>query len=120
MSTGNQQHRERVTDLHYLVGLSEGNQEFVKEMVQTFISENPKELQEVEKGISERDFNLIRHGAHSMKSTIPFVGIDTLIGRAVAEIEQLAKRKEGLSKIEELFASVRDVCHRAITELNAG
>jgi HPt (histidine-containing phosphotransfer) domain-containing protein len=109
--------RDRVTNLRYLVGLSEGNEEFVKEMVHTFIAENPKELREVATGISARNFDQIRSGAHRMRSTIPFVGIDAIIGPDVSEIEQLAKKRESLEKIEELFENVKEVCSRALAEL---
>ncbi|MFL5764058.1 MAG: hypothetical protein ACJ77K_08965 [Bacteroidia bacterium] len=108
---------KKVTDLRYLKGLAEGNKEFIESMITAFLTENPNEISEVEKGISEQDYSLIRSGAHRMRSTIPFVGIDSIIGDAVSEIEELAKMKQNLLRIKTLFARVKEICSQASAEL---
>jgi HPt (histidine-containing phosphotransfer) domain-containing protein len=110
-------HSNKITDLRYLISLSDGNEAFVKEMIQTFVIENPKEVKGLEQGIVQNDFELIRLNAHKMKSTIPFVGIDILIGEEINEIERLAKERSEIQKIQTLFSKVKTVCDKAAIEL---
>lgn len=108
----------KITDLNCLISLADGNKGFVTEMIRTFIAENPKEVNDLEKGISEENFDLIRSSAHRMKSTIPFVGIDMIIGPEISKIEKLAKEYSDLQKIETLFVKVKDICTKAALELS--
>ena len=67
---------KKVTNLDYLEELSKGNVQFVKEMISTFLEENPKEMEALEKAIQSKDFESIRQRAHFLQSSIPFVGLD--------------------------------------------
>jgi HPt (histidine-containing phosphotransfer) domain-containing protein len=134
---------QKVTDLNYLSGLSKGDTQFVKEMIRIFLEENPREIRLLEEGIKERDFKRIYLAAHKLRSTMPFVGIDRLIEKEIAEIERIASDKSNVQKIEvspegnpdikkieiittdksqlyrieELFPKVKDVCEKARVEL---
>lgn len=123
--------QKKVTDLDYLQKLSKGKKDFVQEMIHTFLVENPKEIELLEKAIRSENVDDIRQTAHFLQSSIPFVGLDKIIEEEVYEIERiagsksLAKRVEILStdyaaleKIETLFAKIKDVCERAWHELN--
>lgn len=130
---------EGITDLSYLVALSKGNTQFVKDMVRIFLEENPGEIEMLEKGIREKDFNLINASAHKLRSTVPFIGIDRYIDKEITEIEKLAVDKSesllprektasdviaptdaaSMTKIEELFVKIKQVCIQACGELSA-
>jgi HPt (histidine-containing phosphotransfer) domain-containing protein len=130
---------EGITDLSYLVELSKGNTQFVKDMVKIFLDENPGEIGMLEKGIREKDFNLINASAHKLRSTVPFIGIDQYIDKEITEIEKLAVNKSDsvlpreqsdpsvpvstdkatMQKIEELFVKIKEVCIQACDELSA-
>jgi HPt (histidine-containing phosphotransfer) domain-containing protein len=109
----------KTCNLDYLLELAKGNKAFIEEMLGIFIAENPIEIQQVEKGISEMDFGLIKSSAHKMKSTIPFVGLDKLIKHELQEIENLAASKSDLEKIKVIFAKVKETCLKAQEELKA-
>ena len=110
---------QTVCNLNYLKELSNGNAEFVNEMIRLFLAEIPGEIQNLEKGIEEKDYDSIKQSAHKMKSTIPFVGLNFIIGNEVFEIEDLANKKLDLEKIEFLFSGVKEMCTRATNELRA-
>ena len=121
---------KKVTNLDYLTGLSKGNTQFVKEMIDTFLAENPKEIALLKTAIQNRNFEDIRQAAHLLQSSIPFVGLDKIIETEVYEIEEMAsgtavlKKIEirpadvaALRKIEQLFSKVKEACERACKEL---
>lgn len=107
----------KVTNLDYLTELSKGNSQFVSEMVEIFLVESPEEIGLLEKGINERNFDLIRSSSHKMRSTIPFVGIDKIIMTEIVEIERLAATQSDFPKIEILFKKVKAVYQKAFEEL---
>ena len=106
-----------VVNLDYLITLSKGNTEFVKEMIGIFIEENPEEMQLLEKGIQEKDFALIFSSAHKLKSAMPFVGLDKIIEKEISEMEKLASEKSDILKIKLLFSKVKINCEKACQEL---
>ena len=134
---------QKVTNLDYLNELSKGNSQFVQEMIRIFLEENPSEIALLEKGIKEKDFEIIKASAHKLRSTIPFVGIDRLIEDEISEMESLAGKQSGTQKIEivpenpdikkieiiatdtsvigqieQMFKRIKEVCEKACSELS--
>jgi hypothetical protein len=129
---------QKVTNLDYLLKLSKGNDEFVKDMITIFLEENPAEIRTLEKAIEDRNFRQINAAAHKLRSTVPFVGIDKMISGDISEIEHLALVEAGdpmdetsqpekksflptdrevIAKIERLFRKIKQICFRAYEEL---
>ncbi len=108
---------KNVTNLDYLNGLSKGNNTFVEEMIEIFLTENPEEIRLLESGINDKNYTLIKASAHKMKSTIPFVGLDAIIGDDLSEIEKLCLENGDIHRIIELFSKVKNICLKAIEEL---
>jgi HPt (histidine-containing phosphotransfer) domain-containing protein len=108
---------EKMIDLNYLSSLAKGNKGFVKEMIAIFLNDNPAELRSLETGIAEQDFDKIKSIAHKLKSTIPFIGLDKIIGKEVLEMESLAADHSDLKGIESRFKKVKEVCEKACLEL---
>lgn len=108
---------EKIINLSYLIEVSKGNKTFVKEMIDLFLSENPEEIKNLEKGIHAKDYGLIKATAHKLRSTIPFVGLDKIIETEVEEIETLATNKSDMPEIEKRFAKIKEVCEKACCEL---
>jgi HPt (histidine-containing phosphotransfer) domain-containing protein len=112
-------------------------------MIDTFLEENPKEIESLEKAIQSKDFEAIKQTAHLLQSSIPFVGLDKIIESEVYEIEEIAADKSvvkkieilpndksefqkieisltdksAFQKIELLFSKVKDACEKARLEL---
>ena len=108
---------EKVTNLDYLTDLAKGDTDFIKEMIQIFLTENPEEIRNLKQAMDDINYESIKSISHHMKSTIPFVGLDTLIGKDLLDIEKLAGEKTGIEKIEILFSKIKIVCDKAFDEL---
>lgn len=109
--------QKKITDLAYLAEVSKGDKVFMKEMINLFLSENPEEIQSMEKGILERNFDAIKSIAHKLRSTLPFIGLDKVIDKEVVEVESLATQRSSIGKIEELFTKIKAMCQKAWLEL---
>src|ERR1035437_2473223 len=100
---------KKVINLDYLLDLSKGNTQFVKEMIDTFLIENPKEIDSLEKAIQSKKFEAIKQTAHLLQSSIPFVGLDKVIESEVYEIEKIAVDKTVIKKIEIVHADKSEI-----------
>ena len=109
---------KKVSDLTYLNEISKGDANFIKEMISIFLSETPDEISQLENAIALSDFDKIRSISHHMKSTIPFIGLDSLIGKELAQIEDLALGKKDIQTISTHFIKVQAVFKQAIEELS--
>lgn len=109
---------EKTTDLTYLMELSDGNKTFVKEMITLFLSENPEEIRSLEKGIAENNYKAIKTIAHKLRSTIPFIGLDKVIEKDVAETEALASVMGDIKEIKSRFEKIKSACEKAYIELS--
>ena len=121
----------KITNMDYLSDISKGNLAFIQEMIDIFVLENPKELESLNIAIRDRNFDAIRQAAHLLQSSIPFVGLDRIIGKETSEIEQLASDRSiivkdeipsagntSLLKIGALFYKVKESCENACLELS--
>lgn len=107
----------KVVDLTYVKDLARGNKAFIKEIITLFLSENPLELTAIEKAINANDFEAVKSTAHKLKSTIPFIGLDKLVGTNVTEMESLAADKTSMAQIRSHFEKVKQTCEKAYNEL---
>lgn len=107
----------KVTNLDYLTELAKGDASFITEMIHIFLEENPIEIKTLAQAIEETNYENIKSISHHMKSTIPFVGIDLLIGKDLMDIEKLASEKTGIEMIKTVFVNVKTVCDKAFKEL---
>jgi len=108
---------KKTVNLDYLTDLSKGNTKFVSEMIKIFLTENPEEMKSLEKGIEEGNFDAVKATAHKLRSTIPFVGLDKVIEKEVAEVEALATEKTNMAEIKVLFVKIKKACELACSEL---
>ncbi|MFN3850203.1 MAG: ATP-binding protein [Spirosomataceae bacterium] len=66
-------------DLSYLETFSDGNNEFINQIIQLFIQEVPKDLTLLEQKIIERDFKGIKSVAHHMRSSLEMFKLDNAV-----------------------------------------
>ncbi|MES2647821.1 MAG: PAS domain S-box protein [Bacteroidota bacterium] len=65
-----------VPDLSYLKDLSGGSHDFLKEMIQLFISQTPVEMQAMNNAYTESDHRAIKRLAHKLSSSFSLMGIN--------------------------------------------
>lgn len=100
-------------DLAYLKNMSGNNEEFIKEMLQTFIQSIPNLLKEMEDSLSLSDFVQLGRIAHQIKPSMTLLGIDHLKESAV-QIESIAKNSKAPSlelqlNVVEFTQTCRDI-----------
>lgn len=107
----------KVVNIEYLKELSKGNTKFVDEMIRIFLVENPEEIKFLEKKIAEEDYDQIKATTHKLRSTLPYIGLDSLVEGEITQIEGLAAKKTGLDQIRVLFTKIKEMCDKACAEL---
>lgn len=105
-------------DLSELYKMSKGSKDFIREMAEIFVGQNPGDLAELETGIMGIDYEGISNVAHRMKTSVGFMGLKALM-KPLQEIEQLGKQQQGIEEIQGKFEVVKAGCMDAVAELNA-
>lgn len=83
-------------DLTYLRSISDNNEQFLDEMVQTFLQSIPPVLSEMSRCLSEKNWHRLSRLAHQIKPSFGLMGMDDL-RKAVFVIEQSAADETNLS-----------------------
>ena len=110
-----------VINLDYLMGISKGRISFVTEMASLFILQFPKELAAAENALQQNDFVALGKAAHSMKSTVGFVGMHAGGLQLISELER--KSSENIitlstaQTLSMLFKQVKKIGQKAIFEM---
>ena len=106
---------ETLFDLQYLKSISGNNQEFVREMVHTFIQSVPLLITEMETALELRDGLVISRVAHQIKPTLTLLGIHQLKDSAI-QIEEMANKKITPTVILQVNKFTQ-TCRKVIEEL---
>lgn len=102
--------------LGYLRSLSGGDVEFEKQLLTQFLQQAPEELSQLEAAIEQEAFNNIRQTAHSLKSTIGYVGLADDLNPYLTRIEQAAATSQNDGcKLD--FDYVKSKCRLALAEV---
>ncbi len=107
----------KLINLNYLNDLADGSNEFIIEMIQYFIIQTPKYLEEMEHGCKNEKWDVVQNVAHRMKPSLIFVGIQSLIP-VIDHIELNAEAKTKLKTIEQQIEILKTTCLEAIVELH--
>lgn len=99
--------------LQYLHELSGNDAEFEKQILQQFVLQTPKELSELEKAIHQNDPQQIKRIAHSLKSTVGYVGMAELLHPHLDRLEKWGEN----GAAEHDFHFVKEKCSTAFTEV---
>ena len=95
-------------DLDYLNGLGGGDNNFVIDMLQTYIEETNKDMQELRQALTNQDVKRITFLAHRSKAAFRMLGLESMADNA-EKIEKMANAED---------ASVNNVL-KDVTELIA-
>lgn len=100
-------------DLTYLKNMSGNNQEFIKEMLQTFVQSIPNSLKDMDEALSTGDLTKLARISHQIKPSMTLLGIDHLKEAAI-RIEERAKNNEAPTlelqlNVSEFTQTCRDI-----------
>lgn len=107
---------KKYTDLTYLKELAEGSNEFMLEMINSFITDTPQTLNNMDGAFAGKRWPELKVIAHTMKSTADFMGIHS-IKETVRNIEKYAEAKTDIGSLPSLIAKTKFVCVKAMEEL---
>jgi CheY-like chemotaxis protein len=96
-------------NLDYLHQLSGNDKDFENKILQQFVIQVPEELAELKTAIEQNNFSGIRRTAHSLKSTVGYVGLADELHPFLDKMEKQAEA-EGNSNMAELFQYVQKKC----------
>lgn len=96
----------KTVDLSYLKEVSNNNQTFIQEMVETFLSTIPKSIEEIQSSTKSKNYEALAKAVHKIKPSLTLIGLSNLKDQA-AEIESKARQKKDIIKLE---TAVTDFC----------
>jgi CheY-like chemotaxis protein len=108
----------KVTDLGYLQDISDGNEEFMHEMINLFIDQSGDHTGNIQEGIKNADYDKIAGAAHKMKPVLGYVGVAPEASM-IRDIEMRAKAHDPLQEIQQLLDTLNNIVHQANEELKA-
>ena len=100
-------------DLNYLHQLSGNDKDFERDILNQFLEQVPSELSQLEKSIKENDFENIRRTAHSLKSTVGYVGLAEDLHPYLEEMEKHAVEQDA-GRFESNYNHVKSKCDFAL------
>jgi signal transduction histidine kinase/DNA-binding response OmpR family regulator len=103
-------------NLGYLHQLSGNDKEFEKQILQQFVLQIPEELNRLRQSIEENNFDAIRREAHSMKSTVGYVGLAEELHPPLQRMEKNAE-DEKTDMMKQDFQHVKEKCEATLTEV---
>jgi signal transduction histidine kinase/CheY-like chemotaxis protein/HPt (histidine-containing phosphotransfer) domain-containing protein len=102
--------------LDYLHSLSGGDVEFERQLLLQFIEQAPDELNQLQTAIENKEFESIRQVAHSLKSTVGYVGLSNLVDVHLTRLEQQAAEQQ-TGSVRTDFEHVKSRCLAAVQEV---
>lgn len=85
-------------DLAYLRSVSDNNQDFLQEMIQTFVQSIPPVLEEMKASLGMKNWKKLSRLAHQIKPSFSLMGMEEL-RNTVSYIEENADHKTNLSEL---------------------
>ena len=82
---------ELTLDLTFIKEISDGDQDFINDVLNTFLDEMPKDMAQMNQAVGDKDIPMIGRVAHKTKSTLQTLGLFELKELAL-KIELLAKK----------------------------
>lgn len=107
---------EKMIDLTYLTNVCDGDKVFMRDMIETFISNTPAAINEMQKLINKTAWPKVADIAHKLKPSITFMGIESL-KTVVKQIEDFGKEDYNTDQIPELVNDLSAKCQLAYKEL---
>lgn len=108
--------KNRLYNPEALIAWSDGDENFLHEMLGIFIRTTPGMLQNISEAIQTADWEEIRLRAHQFAPRLDFIGYRA-ISRKAEKIENLAEMKIGLQRIKDLLNEIEIDCKVLIRQL---
>jgi len=105
----------RYINLFYMKEISGGDQEYERTITAQFLELVPADLERMDEAWQKKDFSLLRQLAHSMKTSVSVMGLNTILEKDLDTIEYSKDEQETGKSLSSLI----DYCRHAIDEAKA-
>lgn len=106
----------KYVNLDYLHELSGNDSDFEKVMMEQFVQQTPEEVSALQTAIQANDLANAKKIAHSLKSTVSYMGLAGELHPYLQDIEKAAQTSDA-SEIPAKFAHVKQVTEMAVKEI---
>ncbi|MFD0931127.1 ATP-binding protein [Psychroflexus salinarum] len=111
-----EQTTDKLYDLKELEFLASGSKEFVKEMSDVFINETPNELDKIQNGIHNEDYEAIYQASHKLRSSYDIIGYKNIL--LLRKMEEMCKSENAMEEIQSVFKKLKSETAEIIENLN--
>jgi signal transduction histidine kinase/CheY-like chemotaxis protein len=101
--------KKRTIDLSYLIQLSKGNKNFVLQMLEIFLEQTPKDLNQLALEINNENFDNASTIAHRMKTSINFMGLAEVLTSSLEIIENTKNDSVNKAILIQKLAFIRSI-----------
>lgn len=106
----------KLYSLNYLKSISGGDEEFIQDMIQTFVNTVPEELLKIKSLIDQENWVKTGETAHKFGSNLLYLELDDLRG-IITSIENYGLEMEHTDEIPVLFDKLSKGCSQIIDQL---
>lgn len=108
--------KKKYIDLEFLVTSMHGKKNAIRETIDIFIEQMPRDVLLIHGAVDKEDYLSIKHYAHKMKSAASLMGISKMQD-TLSELEFLAAEGKDMVKIHTLYLALNLLSEQAINEL---
>ena len=108
----------KLTDLTYLRSLSDNDEQFVQDMVTSFVEKTPILINQLISASESQDWPMVGSLAHKLKPNLAFMGIEELKS-LVLDVELSGKDSQQLEALPAKIERLTSRCFEAIDELKS-
>ncbi|OYU96174.1 MAG: hypothetical protein CFE21_07120 [Bacteroidetes bacterium B1(2017)] len=105
-----------IIDLTYLKEISGGDNSFIKEMLELYITTTATEAELYHELLAKNDFEGIGHLAHKMKAPIQMLGANELFN-TIRSLEQYGKEGSHLDQMPAMINKINELVDNSIVEI---
>jgi CheY-like chemotaxis protein len=110
------QNKQQLTNLSNLRKMSNNDEQFVNDMIETFITNTPEILDDMNKALAKESWKDVGALAHKLKPNLAFMGIDSL-QELVINVEKSGKTSNNLEQLPDDTRMLVSKVREAIEEL---
>ena len=100
-------------NLDNLKSLSKNNHAFIREILEVYLMNTPKDVESMEAAVESGDFEMVRYFAHKLKSSSFTIGFNDGF-KVFQEIEHDIKNEVGEENIPQKFTQAKGLCDDCI------
>jgi CheY-like chemotaxis protein len=106
----------QVTDMTFLKGFTGGNMEKQQKYTGMFLTNAPKLLESIDKGLANNDYETVKIAAHSLKPQLSYMGVKEEVSN-IFLIEQSSGESAHRDTLPDLVENLKRLCDKAFEEL---